>query len=296
MNGYTSANVAPTLDGVKSLIRAQPPNVVMADPDIIRDAPYEMTTAGLGDVLAKSVSSADWFLNHFLFGDYFCEQAVSLISDIEHLYLDNPENVRARDPDALSTLFNALLLTGAAMTMAETSAPSSGGEHLISHTLDMMAYVQETPHDLHGRQVGVGTVLASELYDRIIKCESPDLLQSSMEIDSGFWGPLQDAVLNQYSQKKDRIERTVKLLSKGDTWDCLREDLQDYIRAPSMVSDTLKKAGAAYTAGDLGYSLDTLLAALLHAHEIRSRFTILDLARLAGILPRAASGIIEQWA
>ena len=117
----------------------------------------------------------------------------------------------------------------------------------------MMTYVDKTTHDLHGRQVGLGTILASEIYDRIITCESPDLLHSSMEIDPGFWGPLYNAVLDQYSQKRDRVEQTVKLLSKGDTWDCLREDLQVYVRAPSLIQTCLKNAGAASTAGDLGH-------------------------------------------
>ena len=47
------------------------------------------------------------------------------------------------------------------MTMAETSAPASGGEHLISHSLDMMSSIDGQPHDLHGRQVGIGTILAA---------------------------------------------------------------------------------------------------------------------------------------
>jgi len=94
MNGYASANVAATLKGVKSLLWARPPRTVVSDPAILRDAPYELTTAGLGDILAKSVSSADWRMNHFLFGDYFCERSVSLIADIEPLYMDHPEDVR----------------------------------------------------------------------------------------------------------------------------------------------------------------------------------------------------------
>ena len=32
-----------------------------------------------------------------------------------------------------------------------------------------------------------------------------------------------------------------------------------------------------------------------HAHEMRPRFTVLDLARLMGILPTAAEEIVEAW-
>ncbi|GAG36094.1 unnamed protein product, partial [marine sediment metagenome] len=60
MNGYSSANVAPTIQGVKTLVRARPPVAVLAHTDVLCQAPYEMTAAGLGDLLAKSVSSTDW--------------------------------------------------------------------------------------------------------------------------------------------------------------------------------------------------------------------------------------------
>ncbi len=52
MNGYASANVAPTIAGVKSLLRAHPPRAVFSSSSILSEAPYELTSAGLGDVLA----------------------------------------------------------------------------------------------------------------------------------------------------------------------------------------------------------------------------------------------------
>ena len=121
MNGYASANVAPTVKGVKSLIRARPPEAIFSKPSVLMDAPWELTASGLGDIIAKSVSSADWYLNHFLFGDFFCDRSVGLIADIEPLYFDHPEALNARYPDSIKALFMGLLLTGAAMTMAENA-------------------------------------------------------------------------------------------------------------------------------------------------------------------------------
>ena len=294
MNGYASANVAATLKGVKSLLWARPPRTVVSDPAILRDAPYELTTAGLGDILAKSVSSADWRMNHFLFGDYFCERSVSLIADIEPLYMDHPEDVRRREPKAMEALFHGLLLTGIAMTMAETSSPASGGEHLVSHTLDMMSSLDGAPHDLHGRQVGLGTVLASEVYRRVISLESPDFSRASMGFDKEFWGALGDGVETQFAQKVERLQKAVEILSQGDSWDRLREEVKPFLRPPERIRDRLKRAGAAYRAEDIGCSRQRLLRAMLHLHEIRSRFTVIDLAWLVGILPQAAAEIVED--
>ncbi len=295
MNGYASANVAATMDGVKTLRRARPPRAILSDPAILRDAPYELTAAGLGDILAKSVSSADWRMNHFLFGDYFCERSVSLIADIEPLYMDRPEDVRGRKPEAMAALFHGLLLTGVAMTMAETSSPASGGEHLVSHTLDMMSSLDGVPHDLHGRQVGIGTVLASEIYRRVISLESPDFSRASMDIDKEFWGVLGDRIEAQYALKVKRLQKAIEILSHGDSWDLLREEVKPFLRPPDQIRNCLQRAGAAFRAEDIGCSRERLLCAVRHAHEIRSRFTIIDLARLVGVLPQATAEIVEEW-
>jgi glycerol-1-phosphate dehydrogenase [NAD(P)+] len=295
MNGYASANVAATIRGVKTLVRVRPPQTILSDPAILREAPYELTAAGLGDILAKSVSSADWRMNHFLFGDYYCERSVSLISEIEPLYMNHPEDVHERKPEAMAALFHGLLLTGVAMTMAESSAPASGGEHLLSHTLDMMSSLDGVPHDLHGRQVGIGTVLASEVYRRVINLGSPAFSRGSMDFDKESWGALGDEVERYQTQKGERLQTAIEILSQGDSWDRLREEVKPLLRSPDQVRNCLKRAGAAFRAEDIGCSRERLLCALLHAHEIRSRFTVLDLARLVGVLPQAAAEIVEEW-
>jgi len=280
---------------VKTLVRAHAPAAIAADPSVLEHAPWEMTAAGLGDILAKPVSSADWRLNQVLFGDYYCARAVNLIEEIEPLYLNHPEELRARSPQAMKALFDGLLLTGVAMNMAETSSPSSGGEHMIGHTLDMMSSLDGAEHDLHGRQVGVGTVLAAELYRRVLEIESPDFAEPYREADKAFWGKLGPVVAEHYSEKVERLDEARGILSEGSAWDEMREALAPMMRSPQRIRDCLKHADAAWRAEDIKCDPSRLLAAFEHAHEIRARFTILDLARLVGILPTAAPDIVEAW-
>ena len=289
MNGYTSANVAPTLAGVKSLVRARPPVAVVAGPDVLAAAPYELTAAGFGDLLAKTTSGADWRLNHLLFADYFCERSVGLIARIEPLYLDRPEAVRAREPAALAAVYQALLLTGVAMTMAESSAPASGAEHLVSHTLDMTAPLHGLAHDLHGRQVGVGTILAADLYRRVLAVESPVPALPAADVDRAYWGPLAPAVAAEFGAKHERLAAARDAIPT--LWDTLRETLAPLVRPPEAVRNALHRAGAACRAEHIGCTPDRLRDALLHAHQMRSRFTVLDLAHLVGVLPGAAGEI-----
>lgn len=295
MNGYTSANVAPTIAGVKSLIRARPPQAVVAALPVIASAPARLTSAGFGDVLAKGVSNADWLCNHHLFDDYHCDRAVELIADIEPRYRERPESIADGEGDAIGALFEALLLTGAAMTMAGSSAPASGGEHLISHTVDMMAARDGIDHDLHGRQVGVGTVLAAALYERVLAVERPRLVDPP-PCDAGFWGAQGEMVARASAGKAERISAARTQLADPAAWDALRRRLAARVPRPAMVQDRLRRARAAMSAADLGIDSARLATALAHAHEIRSRFTVLDLARLLGILPDAAPELVAQWA
>jgi glycerol-1-phosphate dehydrogenase [NAD(P)+] len=296
MNGYSSANVAATVNGVKTMVRARPPKVILSSPDVLRNAPYEMTASGLGDVLAKSVSSADWRMNQLLFGDYYCQRANALIAHIEVCIIREPALLARKDPSAIERLFDALLLTGTAMTMAESSAPASGGEHLVSHTLDMMAMRDRAAHDMHGRQVGIGTILASELYRRVLALETPRAEDVSGEIDAGFWGSSGSDIQRLYTKKAVRIRECAAMIQRAGTWDRLRTELGSMARPPHEIRDCLASARAAYRAADIGCSRKRLVQALLHAHEIRDRFTILDLARITGVLPGQAEEIVEEWA
>ncbi len=295
MNGYTAANVAPTLKGVKTLIRARAPLAVLAVPSIVVEAPFEMTAAGLGDVIAKPVSTTDWMLNHIFNGEHFCRYCSEIFSILEPYYLDRPEDVKDRKPSAIEALFNALLYSGIAMTIMGTSAPASGGEHLLSHTLDMMSSVDGAAHDFHGRQVGLGTLFASALYERIFRIESPGCSSLVPDIDRAFWGPIAESIDEQYQAKKATLEAMRTKLTDGGTWQNFLAACRPKIRHPAQIKSCLRAAGAAHTIEDIGCSRERLLAAALHMQEIRSRPTVIDLAWAVGVLPAAAEEIIDEW-
>jgi len=295
MNGFTAANVAPAVKGIKTIIGARPPLAVFAIPSVIVAAPFELTAAGLGDTIAKPVSTADWLLNHIFCDEYFCRYCSEMINELEPCYLDRPEEIKNRQPAAIEALFNALLYSGIAMTIVGTSAPASGGEHLLSHTLDMMSSVDGVAHDLHGRQVGLGAIFASALYDHIFKIESPEHHPLPSDIDESFWGNIAENVRQQYGQKKPAIRIIREKLRDRDTWRAFRDAAKQQVRRPREIKKCLETAGAAHTFADIGCSRERLLAAVLHMHEIRKRPNIVDLAWIVGILPDAAGQIIDTW-
>jgi len=92
----------------------------------------------------------------------------------------------------------------------------------------------------------------------------------------------------------ERLQKAVEILSQGDSWDRLREEVRPFLRPPERIRGRLQRAGAAYRAEDIGCSPERLRRAVLHLHEIRPRLSIVDLARLVGVLPQAASEIVEH--
>lgn len=300
MNGYASANVAATIDGLKVLFHADAPLAVFTHPDIIVGAPLELTTSGLGDVLAKSVSSADWKLNRLLFDDYYCQFSIDLLKDLEPIYLNNSQAIKNREEQSFRALFEALFYSSIAMTITGTSSPASGGEHLISHTLDIVAGRDGKNHDLHGRQVGVGSVLMAGLYELVLNIDQPSFILPPNEINSAFWGDLSGVVAKEYETKLPRMEQAVDTLSSLEKWNELRTILKPGLISAAALKNCLEQAGAAHSFTDIRLDGQSLNRAYFEdvvnmSNQMRSRFTVLDLATLMGILPERTSGLVDLW-
>ncbi len=300
MNGYASANVSATVDGLKILFQAEACKAVFAVPEIIEKAPFELTASGLGDVIAKTVSSADWRLNQFLFNEYYCQFSVDLLKDLEPIYLNNPQKIKNLDHQAIQALFKALFYSSVAMTITNTSSPASGGEHLISHTLDMTADRDGVTHDYHGRQVGVSTVLMSALYEKVLSIQTPEFKPLPSNINTSFWGSLSGVIEGEYKKKLPKSKLVIEKLSEPTSWNKLRTTLKKNMVSPKILKNCLKEGGAAYRfseilSGGASLSRKRFYDTVLNANRMRERFTILDLAFMVGVLPDQLNGIIDQW-
>jgi glycerol-1-phosphate dehydrogenase [NAD(P)+] len=262
---------------------------------VIENAPFELTASGLGDVIAKPLSTADWLVNHRLCGEAFSRPVAEIIDRIEGSYVEAPERLARRDPAAIRALFEALVYSGCAMTLQGSSVPASGGEHLVSHTLDMLGHVDGTGHDLHGRQVGVATIFVAAIYERICALEALDLRPAAAPLDRALWGPIADAVAAEHVKKQASAETARAALDAPGTWTALRAELSPVLRGPGRVKECLSRSGAAHRIADIGCTRERFLLAVRHCGGIRGRFTSIDLGWLTGLLPGAAEEIVDAW-
>jgi glycerol-1-phosphate dehydrogenase [NAD(P)+] len=294
MNGYAAANVAPAVGGVKTLIHARAHRLIASDPAVLAAAPAALTSAGLGDVIAKWVSTADWKLNDMLFGESYSAAVAGIIDHVQDTFLSDPSGLARGDRAAVSGLFQALVYSGCAMTLQGSSLPASGGEHLISHALDMRAHAEHGRHDLHGRQVGLGTIFAAALYDRVLSDDAPRWRAQPLPFDRAGWGPIADAVGAHHEKQSVRLSAACERLQQGDTWSRVRAALRPMVPSAAFVKGVLATAGAAHRISDLGITRERFVWAVLNGAQIRERFTSLDLGWAAGVLPAAVDEIVEE--
>lgn len=289
MNGYASGIVALTENGIKKTATVSPAVAVIADLDILCAAPMEMTLSGLGDVISKPVCMADWKLASLIKGEPFCKVPYEIIKDLESIYLKDSALIRKRDPKVIGALTEALVFSGVSMVIAGSSSPASGGEHLISHTLDMQADLHGKDHDLHGAQVGVATVVTANLYEEVF-ATNPQALdwksikakyeaESEMEEIKTYWGPLASEVTKEFEKKLmpwSKKEEELKDIVKR--WEEIKTEIKPLLSPSATIKRVLTEAGAKAHYSKLGVSGEDFRQAILMARTMRSRYTILDLA------------------
>lgn len=243
MDGYAST-VAPTiLDGFKTTLPAVYPAAIVADVDILKDAPMPMLTAGFGDIIGKFTSLADWRLSHQLNGEYYCPEVAGVIEAAVETCAANAQALAQREPQAIQAVTEALILSGLAMGMVGVSRPASGAEHQMAHYWEMDALRRGEEHPLHGNAVGVGTVLAASLYE-----------MAAEYLPQGFAAP-----------------------DKGQILTCLQA------------------AGSCADPKELGIRRELCLESLLHAMELRDRFTVQKLLEQKGKLASCAQELVARY-
>ncbi len=141
-------------------VAADPPLAVVADTEILADAPWRLTTAGCADIISNYTAVKDWRLARRLRNVEYSEYAGALSEMTAELLVENADMIRPGLEESAWVVVKALVSSGVAMSIAGSSRPASGAEHLISHQLDRIAPGKA----LHGHQVGVAAIMTEYLH------------------------------------------------------------------------------------------------------------------------------------
>jgi glycerol-1-phosphate dehydrogenase [NAD(P)+] len=307
VNGYADPFSVLLKSGVKRTTPTRWPDALIADTDVLLDAPDRLSLAGLGDMAAMFTASADWYLAALLRagGPPYRPEVTELVRPHGEAMLGLGGGL-ATDASGLADLARLLTLSGIGMGVAGSTAPASGMEHAVSHLLEMAATATggtSTHASLHGEQVGVASIVAAATWAHVrervaagalgqgrgpARLPDPDVVRE--QIGAAF-GRLDPSGAMAAECLADYAAKIRLLASAGDPlatlracWEQCDAALGRLLTSPAELGAGLAAAGLPVRFGDLPDPVGDELArwAVANCALQRRRFGVADLAMLIG--------------
>ena len=296
MDGYASATSSMSRDGVKVSLNSRCADVIIGDTEILKTAPSHMLKSGLGDMLAKFVSIAEWRIAHIITGEYYCEEVAQLIRGAVKKCVDNAEGLLCREDAAIEAVFEGLVIGGVAMAYAGVSRPASGVEHYFSHVWDMRGLEFGTPVDLHGIQCAMATVKAVELYEKVMAI-SPDWEKAHAYVEKFYlenWNGQLREFLGSSAETMIQLEKKEGKYRKDShperfrlieaNWDAILQILREELPAKEELCKLIDTVGISRDLKTIGIDKATARMTFRATKDIRDKYVLSRLAWDLGIL------------
>ena len=296
MDGYASATSSMSMDGLKVSLGSRCADVIIGDTDVLKNAPEHMLKAGLGDMLAKYVSIAEWRIAHLITGEYYCERVAELIRTALKKCVDNAEGLLKRDEQAIEAVFEGLVIGGVAMAYAGVSRHASGVEHYFSHVWDMRGLEFGTQVDLHGIQCAIGTLQAARLYDAIKKL-TPNREKAEKYVNGfsfeewqkelrTFLGSSAEPMIAQEAKEQKYAKHThpARFALISQKWNEILQILDEELPSAEQLERILDTIGVSKAPEAIGVDRDTLKMTFKSTKDIRDKYVLSRLAWDLGVL------------
>ena len=272
VDGFCSSVAAMTWHGCKKTLAAVAPRLVIADTDIIKNAPIRLAKSGFGDMVGKFVALTDWKIGNILVNEFYCERIADMMLEATRKVINSAKGIVTGNDSAYENLMCGLLLSGLAMQMMGNSRPASGAEHHISHMIEML----ELSDAFHGEKVGVGTLIAIGEYIRLASCKDISFKDYSPftaeQILTVMGSDKFDDIIAENEKDAASSVTAEKLRS---CWDKIRDELDKLPDFTSLYEDL----GVKSTLSDIDVD-ETMLQNLLdYSPMVRNRLTLMRLRK-----------------
>jgi glycerol-1-phosphate dehydrogenase [NAD(P)+] len=295
VDGYTSVGAPLILKSFKRTISAHTPEAIFADLKTLCEAPRPMVAAGFGDILGKLTALADWKLGRLVWDEPYREDIERRVQHALAECMQNLDEICQASPHGIFRLMMGLFETGQCIADFGNSRPVSGTEHLLSHYWEIKLLQNHRPAQLHGAQVGVGTVLAAGLYERVRglnQAEAQARLQAYTWPDpqdeiariQHAYGPVAPEVIATHQDFIYLSPDAVQALKQRivQSWDEI-QSIAAQVPPAARIIDLLEQAGGVTTPQALGLADEEISAGLSDSHYMRDRFMVGKLCRLLGL-------------
>ena len=283
MDGYASGTSSVIRDNLKVSVNSHCPDVVIGDLDILARAPMRMIQSGLGDMIAKYISIAEWRISKIINDEYYCDETAGLICEGLDRCVKNAKGIAARDKEAVRAVMEGMVLSGVAANYAGVSRPVSGMEHYFSHVWDMRMVEFGTTADFHGIQCGIGTIDCVKVYEKI-KTLTPDRKKAEEYVknfDYGKWceylkkwlghGADQMIINEQKEKKYDKSTHAARLEKIISHWDEIVAVIKT-LPSVAELNALFDLTGEPKTVRDIGITKEEEHAAFLISKDIRDKY------------------------
>jgi glycerol-1-phosphate dehydrogenase [NAD(P)+] len=305
MDGYAASGAALLDDGFKRTLDCAPPVAIVADPDVIANAPARMASWGYGDLSGKLVAGLDWILADALGEDAIAPEPFGMVQDHLGHWLAGYAQIAQARRGALRDLMIGLLVSGFAMQAHGSSRPASGSDHQFAHVWEMEQLAVDGEPAAHGACVGIGAIAMLAMYEwfvaqdvasRATACEQRSDLDASAvdaEIDAAF----EHASVRENARREMHVKRAAlarrssRMQRLRDEWPVLRRRLSAVAISAAELQRRLAACGAPAHPAELGISLRALARDYRRVRLIRRRYTLLDGLDDLGWLDRAIDAL-----
>ncbi|MGL5327734.1 MAG: sn-glycerol-1-phosphate dehydrogenase, partial [Peptostreptococcaceae bacterium] len=302
MDGYASNVSALTLNNLKVTYPANLPKAILADINILKNAPERMILAGFGDIIGKFSALKDWQLGHIVNDEYMCKEVYDLVNYSVNTVLNEAQNIKNRTLSGIKSLMDSLVLTGIGMAFVGNSRPASGSEHHLSHYIEIQALLGNFEIPLHGEKVACGTVVTQKLRERLMN-ENKDLQESTTyKFSEENW---KNDILNKYKEASHEIftlskkNNTLSEENRLKRVSCINKN-KDKIVELLLSGPSAEEIIHIYESVGFDYSYsyisnEMLQDAILYAKEIRDRYTISHLLWDLRLLDEYSKEIVKEY-
>lgn len=158
-DGIASNRASIKSDSGSKSIETISPMGIIADTSIIFNAPYRTLASGCADVLSNYSALSDWKLAYRLRDEEFSRSAYSFSMFAAESITEAAEFIKPDLEESVWLAIKPIIVSGISMSIARSSRPTSGSEHMISHTIDKLY----PGRAMHGEQCGVASILTTFL-------------------------------------------------------------------------------------------------------------------------------------
>ena len=278
MDGYASKGAALILDGMKVTLNADVPKAIIADVNMLKDAPFEMIQAGYGDIIGKYSCLNDWKLSHLVNGEYLCEFVMNATYDAVEETVRLADGLVQRSPEAVKALMEALVAVGILMAYVGNSRPASGSEHHMSHYFEIVGIVRGEEYLPHGIDVCCSAIETARIRERLLAIENIDAYTAHFDAEAygknirRVYTDIADEVLA--LQEKMGWYRQDRVSVYREKWEQIRAILSDAPSAAEMLRLT-EQVGLSYDAFKTLYGEAKIADAHLYAKDLKDRYSVL---------------------